>query len=546
MLKPFLQAGALALAIAAAAAAHAQSAPAASPLPTFAQLEAAGATIGEVVVRTLDIFDTDDPAENNWLFRTANRLHINTRESVVRQALLFQPGERLRAATIDETERILRSGRNFSDVHLRPIAVRGNVVDIEVRTRDAWSLDFGVSFSRQGGSSTSSANIKEYNLLGTGTSLFAGRRNDVDRSGNEFEISNDRAFGTWTQVTVGHARNDDGDRNAVSVVRPFYALDARWAAGVSWARNDRIEANYVTGDIESEYRYKEERAEVFGGFSRGLVGDWVNRYSAGLRLQDDKYANEPGRVAPAALALDQKLVYPFVRLEAVEDRFERKENRNQMGRPEFFALGLRSYLDIGHAGTALGSSRDSWVYSAGVSRGYELPADQTILAQAALKGQFAGGRVERQQVGGQVQYYLPHYRRLLFYASASADVLTNPGPSDALLLGGDNGLRGYPLRYHAGNRRALLTLEERAFSDIYLWRLFRLGAAGFIDVGRAWGGPYENRSNAGWISSVGVGLRIFNVRSAFSNVLHVDLSVPLDPDTTVKRVQFGVKTRASF
>mgnify|MGYP001369174669 CR=1 FL=1 len=274
MLKPYLQAGALALAIVVAGPGHARAAGVAEPLPTFAQLEAAGATIGEIVVRTLDIFDRADPEEDNWLFRTANRLHVNTRESVVRQALLLRPGERVRVATIEETERILRSGRNLSDVRLRPLAVRGNVVDIEVRTRDAWSLDFGVSFSRQGGNSTSSANIKEYNLLGTGTSLFAGRRNDVDRSGNEFAIAKDRVFGTWTDVSLHHVRNDDGDRNAVSVVRPFYALDARWAAGASWTRNDRIEANYVTGDIASEYRYREERAEVFGGLSRGLVGDW--------------------------------------------------------------------------------------------------------------------------------------------------------------------------------------------------------------------------------------------------------------------------------
>jgi hemolysin activation/secretion protein len=115
-----------------------------------------------------------------------------------------------------------------------------------------------------------------------------------------------------------------------------------------------------------------------------------------------------------------------------------------------------------------------------------------------------------------------------------------------LLLGGDNGLRGYPLRYQAGNHRALITLEERLYTDIFLWRLFRLGAAAYIDVGRAWGGPHVNLNDPGWLANAGLGLRIFSVRSAFSNVLHVDVAMPISPVADVKRVQYLLKTRTSF
>lgn len=33
------------------------------------------------------------------------------------------------------------------------------------------------------------------------------------------------------------------------------------------------------------------------------------------------------------------------------------------------------------------------------------------------------------------------------------------------MLGGDNGLRGYPLRYQVGTTNALITLEERFYSS---------------------------------------------------------------------------------
>jgi hypothetical protein len=64
----------------------------AQSLPTFAQLEAAGARFGKVSTVTQDVFDTSDPQEDKLLFRWANNLHIQTRPGVVARALLFRCG----------------------------------------------------------------------------------------------------------------------------------------------------------------------------------------------------------------------------------------------------------------------------------------------------------------------------------------------------------------------------------------------------------------------------------------------------------------------
>ena len=92
----------------------------------------------------------------------------------------------------------------------------------------------------------------------------------------------------------------------------------------------------------------------------------------------------------------------------------------------------------------------------------------------------------------------------------------------------------------------LFTLEERHFTNLFVWRLFRLGGAAFIDVGRAWGGADINATNPGWLSDAGFGLRIANSRAAFNNVLHVDLAFPLNGATGIKRAQLLVKTKFSF
>jgi hypothetical protein len=157
-----------------------------------------------------------------------------------------------------------------------------------------------------------------------------------------------------------------------------------------------------------------------------------------------------------------------------------------------------------------------------------------------------GGRIRRQQIGAEFEYFLPHHRRRLFYASLAADVLTDPEPADFLYLGGEEGLRGYPLRYQAGTRRVLLTLEERLYTGAFPWRLFRIGAAAFVDVGRAWGGTNPNLINPGWLVNVGLGLRLFSVRTAFGNVAHLDVALPLQPAGDVEGVQVLLRARRTF
>jgi hypothetical protein len=518
------------------------------PLPSLPQLEAAGARIGEIRVVTQDIFDTADPKEDKRLFRWANALHVKTQPGVIERALLFKSGDPLSVRVLEETERLLRSNRYLYDVQFRPVAVHDGVVDIDVLTRDTWSLDPGFSAGRSGGANSSGIRLKEYNLLGTGIAISFGHSTNVDRSSNEFQVSNDRAFGTWTSLSFSHASNSDGRRDAASVVRPFYALDARWAAGITASKDDRIESIYNAGNVVSQFRHRENQAEVFGGWSQGLVDGWVQRYSLGVSLQDDAFAIEPGAVAPAQLAPDRKLVGPFLRYELIEDRYERELNRNLIGRPEFFALGLNTTVQLGWASTGLGSSENAWLFSGSVSRGFEPAPDHTLITAAQVSGQSEESQVRRLRLGAQAQYYLRQGKRWLFYAAAAADTLRRADPTETLLLGGDNGLRGYPLRYQSGTRRALVTVEERFYTDLYVWRLFRIGGATFVDTGRAWGGQDigTNTVNPGWLSDVGFGLRIVSSRAAFSNVLHVDIAFPLNATPDISKLQFLVKSKTSF
>ena len=515
-------------------------------LPSFAELQDAGAVVGEIRINQQDIFDLDDPKEDNALFRLANKLHFRTRRGVIQRMVLFKSGERVSVSQIEETERLLRANRYLYDVSIRPVAYRDGVVDVEVKTRDTWSLDPGLHFARAGGADSAGIGLKEENLFGTGTSLGITRSSNVDRTSTEFEISQNHAFGGWTAIAYSFATNDDGESQSFNLARPFYALDTQWAAGLGLTKDNRIESVYNSGTIAGQYRHRRDTAETHGGWSAGLIDGWTRRYSIGLTYQDDTYQIEPGLAPPPELPSDQMLVAPFFRYEVIEDGYRKFKNRDQIERPEYFAMGFQSSVQLGRSLEILGSSREVWMYSGKVSNGFELQSNHTLLISGSLSGQYGSAGGEHQFYSGSARYYAPHRKRALFFVGLSGDIVRNPDISDLLQLGGDNGLRGYPLRYQSGDRRALLTFEERVYTDWYPLRLFRVGGAVFFDVGRAWGGENENVVNPGWLSDVGFGLRILSARTAFGNVWHADVAFPLNTDPSIESVQFLFRTKFSF
>ena len=130
--------------------------------------------VGKITVYPDDIFDLSIEGESGWLYRTANKLHMNTRESVIRGQLLFKTGDLYSDRIVQETERNLRANSYLNDAKIVPVAYDGRHVDLEVRTRDTWTLNPGVNFSRTGGKNEYAVQIQEKNLLGRGQAARAG------------------------------------------------------------------------------------------------------------------------------------------------------------------------------------------------------------------------------------------------------------------------------------------------------------------------------------------------------------------------------------
>ena len=512
----------------------------------FRELEKSGAVIGEVRVDVRNIFDLADPAESGLFYRTVNQLHIVTRQQVIARMLLFRSGEKVSVQKIEETERILRSLRTIHDIDIRPTARPDGRVDIEVTTRDAWSLDLTGSFSRSGGNNKSSFGVRERNLLGTGLSIGYARTSDLDRDGTQFEASYAQAFDGWTRIAYDHGYFSDGSRSSFVIDRPFYSLDTRFGARAEWSDDDRIDPIYNAGNVVSEFRHHVEVFDFAVGWSPGLVRGWTQRFSIGAHASNDTYREEAGHVPPVPLPVDHQVRAPYVRYELLEDDFVKVTNYNNIARPEFFELGFHLQAQVGRSLENLEATDTNWLYSLRVSDGATLASGGQLLGKAAIERRIASTATPMTQGGVEAQLHLPLRSNSLYYASLAADRVKGGGVADQLLLGGTEGLRGYPSRYQSGDSRVLGTMELRWYSDWYLFRLVRVGGAAFVDAGRAWGGPNQNTVNGGWLADVGAGLRLALDRTARANVLHLDVAVPLSRAPGIKSVQFLVKTELAF
>ena len=516
-------------------------------VPDDATLEAAGARIGKVVIRALDVFDTSRPDENTWLFRSANRLHVNTRETTIVDRLLFREGDVYRGRLLEETERLLRDTRYLYDAVVLPIRYADGLVDIEVVTRDVWTLNPGVSFGRKGGESTSGFEIEELNLFGRGSQINLKRKNEVDRTIDAIRYIDRQLGSTWWALELEHSNFSDGGARRFLLERPFYALDTRRAFGVSLYDTDRIDTRYDRGERVGEYLVDNRFRSAWYGFSSGLQGRSVTRWSVGVTSDELVFDPVRGSRFKTVVPRDRKLVYPWAEVEWLENDFRAVRNRDQIERTEDFQYGWRAGVRLGYSTTGLDADRNAVVFTSHASKGLELSDKSSLLFSGSLDGRYEEGNFADTLLSASARYYRRQSERRLFYAGLAVDAGEKLDADRELMLGGDTGLRGYPLRYQGGQGRWLMTLEQRFFTDWYPFRLVHVGAAAFVDVGGTWGrDPFASSNTHKVLSDVGVGLRLGNSRSGLGNVLHIDFAFPVNGDKSLKSMQVTVETKRSF
>jgi hypothetical protein len=191
-----------------------------------------------------------------------------------------------------------------------------------------------------------------------------------------------------------------------------------------------------------------------------LIDGWTRRVYAGVRYDRNLFTQVPETRTPtAALPPERTLSYPFIAAELLQDDYRKIGDQNQSGRTEDLYFGTHLYAEIGYSRTALGATQNDLLITTSAAKGWQLSEHTQLLLANTVNSRVDGGSMRNVFVDGTATYYWRWQPDCLFFTFLNGTTTHALDPDSQLLIGGDSGLRGYPLRYESGTSRGLLTLE---------------------------------------------------------------------------------------
>jgi len=503
--------------------------------------------IGDISISNNNVFDLTNPAEGGALYRFANRIHVKTRADVIEQQLLLHTGDDFSPQAVEESERILRANRYIHDASITPVLREDGVVDLEVATTDVWTLMPKLSYTQSGGASDVAVGIKETNLLGTGVMLELEFKSDPDRDAKILKYKDQNLGDSWYGLSALYSDNSDGHEYALEFGKPFYSLDSKSSNRINLQDFDRVDSFYDRGEVTSEYRHEGSTQDFAYGWSKGLKDNWARRFSVGYVSDEHLFSiAEDSLYLPGIVPANRILHYPTIGFEIVEDQFEKASNVNQIYRVEDRYFGTRFGARLGYASEGLGSDRNAWIVDMNAHTGFGSSAKDSLMLDGGLEARLERGDMQNFKMSMSAGYFRRYSERSLLHVGLSGYLGHNLDLDNYIQLGGDSGLRGYPLRYQTGDSAVLFTVEHRLFTRWYPFRLFRVGGAIFFDAGRTWGSGETSVSDNELLRDVGIGLRLGGDRSGLGRMIHVDLAFPLDGREDIDSMQLYISTKKSF
>ena len=212
-----------------------------------------GRIIGSIYIRRLGVFgqsvyDTLRQS-GNWFERTGNRVHVNTRENIIRRSyLLFKEGDAVSPNVLRDNERLLRNTSIFHDARILVLPREGSrqFVDVYVITQDVWSLlpNGGVSALNR-----FSVGFDQRNFRGLGHQLYSqvayngnDPRQQVEYRGRYTVPFIGKTFLT-AQAELLYLR--DLKQTSVRLFRPFLTPDTKYAGSIQ-VNHTRINDRVIT------------------------------------------------------------------------------------------------------------------------------------------------------------------------------------------------------------------------------------------------------------------------------------------------------------
>ncbi len=498
-----------------------------------------GLRVGHIQLEVGNVFNPNLSAENHLYHRLTNQLHLKTQDKVIAKTLLFKTGDPFDFRLLAESERLLRARRHLKDAQIIPQQICGKQVNLRVITIDNWTLAPALSFGRSGGNNSKSISLEEHNLLGLGKELSLSFKQDAERNQTKLTYNDPQVLGTRYHLLLGLQNNSDGKGHQFRIGFPFYKLAGQRAWGLESLALHQETSNYVEGEVTHKIGVETKQDSIFYGWSQSKTPQMTERYRLGWQQESRHYF--PTQSTPE-LQPESKQAYPWISYELLENHYIKRENFKTMGRTEDISLGQQFLIEAGFLHPKFGADDRYLKLFSRYSQGYSPTSNQLSLVTADATAWVGDGSYRGLRANLTAEWNLYNDSWASWHLSGEWHTADNLQHGEQLLLGGDNGLRGYPTGFRSGEHSALVSAERRFYFKKNLFGVARLGAAAFIDAGTTWG----MGQRADWFGDAGVGLRIIPTRSSSGKIISVDLAIPFSAKGKIDQFQVLVGTGAEF
>lgn len=516
------------------------------PKDIWERLEAKGARFSGVEIRIGDVFDPARPHENHWIGRLANVIHRETRQRVVAREIPFKAGDPVVARLVHQVERNLRDFRFLKDAFIDAEVEPDGRVKAVVRTQDAWTLKVSAGFTQVGGQRSFGFSVKETNFLGLGKDLSVSHEKTAERSSDTLLYRDRQFLGTPWTFSARYQALSDGKTRFLEWTRPYRGLETPWSISFHFASSDSLLSVYNLRKTAFEAPTRLDTGFFEGTWARVPRGDHVLRMGGGLDFRSPREgavraveaeAFGDGPLAPPDLSRRQ-LAGLHLTWSLYTDRFRDFQDLAGMTHTEDYNLGWEATLRVGAYTRGLGGEADAPFFGFGASKGWLPRPDALLLLRASAEGRREPGGWRNLVSSASFTAYSKALPSQTLAAYVQVDSALKPDPENFLYLGGMEGLRGYANHLFLGDRRWILSVEERPITPINWLGILQLGFVVYADVGAIhrldtgrWSRTYAN---------LGGGLRFGDLKSSLGRVFLITVAYPLVRDPGMERSQLVI------
>jgi hypothetical protein len=486
-----------------------------------------GFVIDSIEIVNRNIYDLGDERYDGFLFQAANKLHIVTRERIIRRELLLQVGDRLDTRLAAETARNLRTRFPLNEAWVEVEELSPGRVLLRVVTIDQWSLIGGLrSIDRSAGETDYRIGFEERNFLGRAQRLsfdFFARENDPDYIATSFREP--RVAGWPLLLSLSYRNNPEDNHRQIAVRRPFYTLAQSYEFGVVVSGGRRTHRRYdANGDLAAEWTTSGETTDLEFAYR------WGTRYKKTTFRSTYRYRwselidtldADGDPATEAAFPSDSLYHQVMAGLSFSLSRFTTERRLRGFGYTEDVTLGFTAGVSYSRA---FKDGFDDYHYdlATGIVAWSHKLGNFILITDCQRSIWFRLAEELRRTSTVSVAVY---NNRLNFFTLAVRNLYLSDrgGGNQRLVLGGKSGLRGYPRELMAGDRMHVLNLEGRFFPRLELLSV-KIGGALFSDIGSTWtsGDPL---SVGRYRISAGVGLRLSLENLLKGEIIRIDVAV---------------------